>query len=344
LRHERLLFLLKDSCLFTLLQVVEKRKIYLSKLKQYRALPLHDQYREVYLDESYIHKNHNRLNLSIRDPTDDLPEPRRPKKSERFCFITAMQGQDPCARTASGSQAPEHLPGLVAHSLEIFKGGNRSDYHKTFNAQVFEKWFAEQLLPNLKQKSLITMDNASYHRARHRAFGEVRNAPKEELERACDTMKIPRSEYVSTMRNALFKELQRIHPLPTIVTMARAAGHEILYTPPYHCDLQPIEMLWARVKREVANQYSTTTTMDNVKERLIESFLRVSKDHEFIGSLIGNTKKKENRYYAIELELEKKNLAEDQADLDEGNDDSEADDCDDESESEGKGKKTTSKR
>ena len=30
--------------------------------------------------------------------------------------------------------------------------------------------------------------------------------------------------------------------------IAKAAGHEVVHLPPYHCELNPIEMAWAQVK------------------------------------------------------------------------------------------------
>ena len=36
--------------------------------------------------------------------------------------------------------------------------------------------------------------------------------------------------------------------------MAQAAGHKVLRLPPYHCELNPIELVWAQVKGFVASQ------------------------------------------------------------------------------------------
>ena len=36
------------------------------------------------------------------------------------------------------------------------------------------------------------------------------------------------------------------------VEIAKQYGHEVFYTPPYYCELQPIEGVWAVVKGEVA--------------------------------------------------------------------------------------------
>ncbi len=33
-----------------------------------------------------------------------------------------------------------------------------------------------------------------------------------------------------------------------IIKIAEEAGHKVLLTPPYHSDLQPIELVWAHIK------------------------------------------------------------------------------------------------
>ena len=40
-----------------------------------------------------------------------------------------------------------------------------ANYHDDMNAEVFEKWFANTLIPNLPKdrKVVIVMDNAKYH-------------------------------------------------------------------------------------------------------------------------------------------------------------------------------------
>ena len=38
---------------------------------------------------------------------------------------------------------------------------------------------------------------------------------------------------------------------PMVETMANEAGHKVLWSPPHHSDLQPIELVWANVKGEV---------------------------------------------------------------------------------------------
>lgn len=42
------------------------------------------------------------------------------------------------------------------------------------------------------------------------------------------------------------------------MTEARKHGHEVLYTPPYHPELQPIEMIWGTLKNRIALDPATS--------------------------------------------------------------------------------------
>ncbi|CAH4034426.1 unnamed protein product [Pieris brassicae] len=55
--------------------------------------------------------------------------------------------------------------------------------------------------------------------------------------------------------------------------MAKAAGVEVLRLPPYHCELNPIELVWADVKGYVARN-NTTFKMVDVKKLLQEGLNR----------------------------------------------------------------------
>jgi transposase len=57
-----------------------------------------------------------------------------------------------------------------------------------------------------------------------------------------------------------------------VIEIAARHGHKVLFTPPYHSDLQPIEMLWAYVKGNVGRKYNSNTTFEDVRTRLIDEF------------------------------------------------------------------------
>lgn len=53
-----------------------------------------------------------------------------------------------------------------------------------------------------------------------------------------------------------------------IITMAEEAGHTVLWSPPHHSDLRPIELIRADVKDTVGRQYTMETAFRNVKRLL----------------------------------------------------------------------------
>eukprot|EP00977_Amphora_coffeiformis_P030312 scaffold46135_cov458-Amphora_coffeaeformis.AAC.1 len=59
---------------------------------------------------------------------------------------------------------PVDRGGVVAGTVWSFcpqqKKLHKGDYHKVFKSTNFLQWWRDQLLPNLKQPSLIIMDNA----------------------------------------------------------------------------------------------------------------------------------------------------------------------------------------
>jgi hypothetical protein len=73
-------------------------------------------------------------------------------------------------------------------------------FESTINSEVFTAWVQQDLIPKLPQRSVVVMDNATFHKQ-------------------------------SGMQQAL-----------------GAAGHTLLYLPPYSPDLNPIEKKWAQVK------------------------------------------------------------------------------------------------
>ena len=54
----------------------------------------------------------------------------------------------------------------------------------------------------------------------------------------------------SALKRELFQLVRESNPKPKFVVdeMAKAAGHEVVWLPPYHCELNPIEISRSRVK------------------------------------------------------------------------------------------------
>lgn len=54
--------------------------------------------------------------------------------------------------------------GFIKNGLLIFKSERKTgDFHDKMNSSNYIKWLNNELIPNLPDKSLLVLDNASYH-------------------------------------------------------------------------------------------------------------------------------------------------------------------------------------
>ncbi|KAH6932412.1 hypothetical protein HPB50_005355 [Hyalomma asiaticum] len=136
--------------------------------------------------------------------------------------------------------------GFVDEAALVFCAKGAGDYHTEMDAAL-QKWFAEQLLLNLKPRSVIKMDNASCHSA------QVEKVP-----------------------SSIIKKSRQL----VIHTLASAAGHEVVRLPPYHCELNPTELVWSQVKAYVASK-NTDFKLDSVEKLLLEGITGVTLQNWF---------------------------------------------------------------
>ena len=76
------------------------------------------------------------------------------------------------------------------------------------------------------------------------------------------------------MKKIKFKKLLSVFKTDKI---ANLHGHEVLRTPVRHCELNPIELIWAQVKGFVAEN-NTTFRLKDVKELVYGGFGRITKE------------------------------------------------------------------
>ena len=70
--------------------------------------------------------------------------------------------------------------------------------------------------------------------------------------------------------------MKKLAPVPSyaIDEIARSHGHEVIRTPPYHPELQPIETCWGVVKNHIAR--NSDFTMKNLIKQLEAGFEKVT--------------------------------------------------------------------
>ncbi len=126
--------------------VVLARRRYLRQKRANRNPDGSLQRPEVYLDETFVNKNHSGQFTWYLE--EDGPWVNKPSgKGPRLIIVHAMT-----------------VAGWVPGAELVFEATKRTgDYHGQMNWENFSTWFADQLLPHLPSHSLIILDNAPYH-------------------------------------------------------------------------------------------------------------------------------------------------------------------------------------
>lgn len=212
---------------------------------------------EIYLDESYINKNHSRDDTwYLNEDGGILGKPTG--KGERLIIVNAI-GEN----------------GWIPNAKLVFKSTKKTDdYHSNMNWEVFKDWFENQLLKNIPPDSVIHMDNAAYHNIlTEDAFPKTTHTIRRLQEWLTHNDIVWREDM---LKMEVYELCCKHAPKPefAIDRIAAEHGHTILRTPPYHPELQPIETCWAVVKRYVAAH--NDCTMAKVHQLLEEGFSKVT--------------------------------------------------------------------
>jgi transposase len=240
---------------------------------------------EVYVDESYVNKNHSNDFIWYSD--EDGPWVQKlTGKGEGLIIIHAI--------TRSG-----WIPGAKLTFKSTRKTG---DYHGPMNQEWFTKWFTQQLLPNIPDKALIIMDNASYHNVLSGHSAPTAICKKDRISAWLRNQGVPVSD--DCLKAELVELLEKLAPAPVYALDELAAehGHEILRTPPYHPELQPIETCWAVVKNQIARH--SKFTMAYLLEQLDEAFESVTE--ETCTGLIRKVRKVEDDFWTEDVLLDQR--------------------------------------
>eukprot|EP00475_Leptophrys_vorax_P007622 TRINITY_DN14827_c0_g2_i1.p1 TRINITY_DN14827_c0_g2~~TRINITY_DN14827_c0_g2_i1.p1 ORF type:complete len:253 (-),score=65.31 TRINITY_DN14827_c0_g2_i1:11-769(-) len=146
------------------------------------------------------------------------------------------------------------------------------------SSTTFLKWFTEKLLPNLppNRKCLIIMDNARYHKC-------LEGIPKMAKMLKAELQKWLEDRGIDFDRKMLKPELQQMVKKSARIAvelLTEEKGHKILWSVPYHPELNPIELCWGISKRHVAATYSQTnsSTEEALMARVFEGFDKCTPD------------------------------------------------------------------
>ena len=259
---------------------IKKRIKYLNQLLELEKLGFTHR---IYLDESYVHQNHS-LNKGWFFSDIQRAIYKKTGRGKRIAMVAAVgsegwvpmksEGLEEALKTknseglfesgsilywevsseknnklSNASQGSSQNLDSQKDSQKIKKSKKSENKRGNLDTSIFIKYFEENILNNLKQPTIIILDNASYHVSYE--FHLTKKTTREEIAAYLDQRKIRYNHLLS-------KDELRQFALPyarekTIVeTIAEKCGHKVLYTPPYHPELSSIEYLWAQVKMLVA--------------------------------------------------------------------------------------------
>ena len=188
--------------------------------------------------------------------------------------------------------------GFVPGCNLLFRSINTDnrDYLKEMNSTVFEDWTKKQLLPALQNKpSCIVMDNASYHsRVCPGTAAPTTATRKAEMQDWLTKQSIPWDQKM--LKPDLYAIIKQNKPAKIFVVdeMIKKEGHSVVRLPPYHCNLNPIENIWALMKRDVAAN-NTTFKIADIKRLASDATDRISQ--ETISKTIKHAEKIEQEYW-----------------------------------------------
>ena len=126
-------------------------------------------------------------------------------------------------------------------------------HRKYLNDFVFQKWIEEKLVSNLEHNSTVVMDNASYHNV------QDDRRPTQATRKAYIQARPQRrnvSYALSLLKRHFLDVVKQQPPEATfrVDAILKGHGHNVLRLPPYHAELNPIELIWAELKGHVAKR------------------------------------------------------------------------------------------
>jgi transposase len=238
---------------------------------------------EVYLDESYVNVNHSTPRTWYF--AEEGPWVQKPSgKGPRLILVHAIT-----------------VEGWVEGAKLVFQAKRRTgDYHGQMNFENFRRWFLDCLLPHIPASSLIVMDNAPYHNVYvDGAFYPSSSTKKSELQ-SWLYHHHPEVYQESMIKAELLEACRQLCPKPEheLDRIARTAGHQIIRTPQYHPELQPIEQCWGVVKNHCASKCDYT--MKGLRTHLEEGFDKVTP--ETCRAAIADMRREEDQYWREDME------------------------------------------
>jgi hypothetical protein len=244
----------------------------------------------VYTDESSVWQHHTttRSWSSDKTPQRNLSPSYPSKHGERIIILTAMSEDGPLSSFDGMRNSTNDLSDPQPTAQFAFpwagEGEEDEDYHKSFTGALWLQWVENRLLPAFAlhhpgQKMILVLDNASYHRIRP----PLAVTPSQMTRVQCISyLEHHRQPMVDRASLADLRQQVADHyadsPATQLEAILRRHGHEVVWTPPYESDTQPIELYWALVKGSIARSFAGPRTVSRMQAAVDAAMLQVTRD------------------------------------------------------------------
>jgi len=262
--------------------LVTWRQNYLSTIKQYRA-----QGRPIYyLDEKWVNagETHSRtwVDSSVLSRRDAFKRglttgQKEPSGKGKRLIVLHIGSSD----------------GFVPGGLLCFESKTNSSDHPT----TFFEWFVK-ILRLLKDNAVIIMDNASYHSV-EKDPTPVRSWKKQDIINWMESKgEVVIQPIVKAVLLERVKKIKSEHEKYVIDEYAKENNKTVLRLPPYHCELNPIELAWSSVKHYVRT-HNNTYKIKDVQELLKQGVEHVTQ--EMWTNFVEHVVKEEHKFWKIDF-------------------------------------------
>jgi transposase len=238
--------------------IINDRCNYLRKIKSFREAG----YDIVCLDETWANQNHFTDYMWLPNDGSDATNISS-GKGKRLIVLHAGTRNE----------------GLINGCDLVFLAKSMDGYYQQeMNRFVFLEWLENQLMPALKNPSLVVLYNASYHNVKTEDTVCPNFSQKNAVLQNYITQHSIPFTATDTKKGLYEKIKQKNTPVVyKINSIANLHGHEVVRTPIRHCEHNTIELIWAQVKGFVAKN-NTTFRLKGVKELTYATFGKITKD------------------------------------------------------------------
>jgi len=258
-----------------------------------------------FTDESYVNVRH-KIQFTWYSPWtpqgNEVGGPSGP--GERIILLHAICNNGLIGEDISESEGSKDLSKSFPSAQHFFAGGfvGDQDYHKNMDGDLFINWIRNRFSPAFEakfpgKKCILVMDNASYHSPKDSEFIKLGGNKSEiiaslkslnvnsiQVERQGNIINYPDTTWGERKSSSAPSTSELLAALKIHVALnpqrQRSAvqkffdskGWQIIWTPPYTPQTQPIEKVWGYAKHFIASIFSPSRNLSVLLEDTLQAF------------------------------------------------------------------------